>query len=72
MTYFHHRRACSISRVDDVIITGGGVTRKVNRKIVSRYNKNGWVEDLPSLRVGRGGHGCAQFLSGGDKVRLTI
>ena len=40
---------------------------------MSRYNKEGWLEDLPSLKVGRSeGHGCTQYSSGGGQVRLTI
>ena len=68
MKYVYYRNACSISLVDSVIITGGGYTRN----IVSRYSRDGWVEDLPSLKVGRSSHGCSQYLSGGEQVRLTI
>ena len=68
MKYFYYSRACSISLTDEVIITGGYYTMN----IVSRYDKDGWVEDLPSLNVGRAGHGCSQFSSGGEQVRLTI
>ena len=68
MKYFYHRDACSISLTDAVIITGGRETLN----IVSRYSKDGWVEDLPSLKVGRRSHGCSQYLSGGDQVRLTM
>ena len=70
MKYFYYYRfACSISLTDAVIITGGSDTRN----IVSRYDKDGWVEDLPSrLKVGRGGHGCSQYSSGGEQVRLTM
>ena len=65
---FYYRDACSISLPDSVIITGGYDTRN----IVSRYSRDGWVEDLPSLRVARYGHGCSQYLSGGEQVRLTM
>ena len=68
MKYFYYRQACSISLTDAVIITGGVYTKN----IVSRYSKDGWVEDLPSLKVGRNSHGCSQFSSGGEQVRLTI
>ncbi len=64
----YYRWACSISLTDSVIITGGYETQN----IVSRYSKDGWVEDLPSLKVGRRSHGCSQYLSGGEQVRLTI
>ena len=68
MKYVFHRWACSISLANEVIITGGLETLN----IVSRYNKDGWVEDLPSLKEGRHGHGCSQYSSGGEQVRLTI
>ena len=61
------RYACSISLGDEVIITGGSYTWKT----VSRYNKDGWVEDLPSLKVGRSSHGCTQYSIGEDLVRLS-
>ena len=67
MKYVYYRGACSISLTNTVIITGGGWT--LNN--VSRYDKNGWVKDLPSLKVGRGQHGCSQYSSGGEQVRLT-
>ena len=39
-------------------------------KTVSRYNKDGWVEDLGDLNIGRWGHGCTQFTNNnGVKVR---
>ena len=64
---FNYRTACSISLDDHVVITGGSYTQK----IVSRYNENGWVEDLPSLTQGRFQHGCTAFMSAGEQVRLT-
>ena len=36
---------------------------------VSRYGRAGWLEDLPSLNVGRSNHGCGSYVSaGGDLV----
>ena len=35
---------------------------------VSRYGTGGWLEDLPSMNLGRADHGCASFLQDGDKV----
>ena len=32
-------------------------------EIVSSYNINGWVEDLPKLQTGRRIHGCGHFFS---------
>ena len=63
----HYRQACSISLADHVVITGGYWTQTT----VSRYNDDGWVEDMPSLNQGRNIHGCTLFLSGGEQVRLT-
>ena len=65
MKYVYYRLACSISLSDAVIITGGSKTLN----IVSRYDKDGWVEDLPRLKVGRVGHGCSHFSSEGEQVR---
>jgi len=60
-------RACSIPLGDEVVITGGVVTRKT----VSRYNKDGWVEDMPSLNQGRTVHGCTTFVSLGEQVLMV-
>ena len=68
MKYVYYSWACNISLTDSVVITG--LDYPLN--IVSRYNKDGWLEDLPSLNVGRNGHGCSQYSSGGEQVRLTI
>ena len=61
-------RVVSISLDDHVVITGGRWTLK---KTVSRYEKSGWVENMPSLNQGRYYHGCTSFTSGGQQVRLT-
>ena len=53
------RDACGIQHDDVFIIIGGRFTLE----IVSRYNVNGWVEDLPKLRTGRRVHGCGHFFS---------
>jgi hypothetical protein len=45
---------------DSVIITGGRDTMST----VARYDVLGWVEDLPSLVVGRYDHCCGSFLRG--------
>ena len=63
----YYRQACSISLGDHVVITGGDYTWKT----VSKYNKDGWVSDMPILNQGRRSHGCTSFLSGGQQVRLT-
>ena len=65
--YVYSRHACSIALGDEVVLTGGWDTLTT----VSRYDKDGWVEDMPSLNQGRRGHGCTAFMSGGEQVRLT-
>ena len=64
--YICYSRACSIPLGDEVILTGGWHTMTT----VSRYDKDGWVEDMPSLKRGRHSHGCTAFVSGGEQVRL--
>ena len=44
---------------DDAFIISGGDD---NPTKVSKYNKDGWIEDLPSLNVGRELHGCGTYL----------
>ena len=66
----YYRWACSINLGDEVVLTGGfrdnrGVTT------VSRYDKDGWVRDMPSLKQGRAEHGCTAFMTGEEQVRLT-
>ena len=58
--------ACSIPDPSSatVLVTGGYYTAKT----VSRYAREGWVEDLPPLNVGRSMHGCGSYVSGGDLV----
>ena len=53
-------RFCGIADEDDgsYIITGGVDTRKT----VTKYDKNGFMEDLPSLNTGRWDHGCGTYL----------
>ena len=48
-----------------MVIAGGSETQTT----VSRYNAGGWVEDLPSLNLGRYYHACAGYTSGGRRVR---
>ena len=68
--YVYYRLACSIPLGDEVVLTGGQWT-VVFLTTVSRYDKDGWAEDMPSLNQGRWGHGCTAFMSGGEQVRLT-
>ena len=38
--------------------------------LVTRYNSNGFVEDMPELLKPRWGHGCGFYVSAGQKVIL--
>ena len=58
------RLACSIQLKELVIITGGKLT--ANKATV--YNTEGWVEDLPSLNMGRYSHGCGHFVNMDNQV----
>ena len=53
---------------EGVVITGGDYTKK----IVSKYDRNGWVEDLPQLNTGRYYHACGSFSRDGIKVKLNL
>ena len=37
-----------------------------------RYGLQGWVEDLPSLNVGRYYHGCGGYVSSGDMGSIIM
>ena len=65
----HHRDACSISDpdTDTVLLTGGYPTGTT----VSRYGKEGWIEDFSSgLKTGRNGHGCASYITKDNDERV--
>ena len=63
------RAACVIQHDDVFIITGGWFTLE----IVSKYDENGWVKDLPKLQTGRCWHGCGHFFSEmNELVKLII
>ena len=64
----HNQQLCNIIREtcgfadeddDSYIITGGG---DYPYTTVSKYNKDGWMEDLPDLNKGRYFHGCGTYL----------
>ena len=63
--------ACSISDTTSVVITGGlDDGDPISR--VSRYNNNGWMEDLPSLNTARAYHGCSLYTTDtGEKVNIS-
>ena len=50
-----------------VFITGGIDTKTT----VSRYGVLGWLEDLPSLVVGRWNHGCGSFFRA-DGTQVSV
>ena len=64
-----YRSACAIPDTDTVVITGGDDDNNPIHTTVSRYDVEGWVEDLPELITGRYDHACAGYTSGGRKVR---
>ena len=49
---------------ESVIITGGHGTPRT----VSRYNAQGWEEDIAELNTGRWDHGCASFYKDNAEV----
>ena len=57
---------------DKVIITGGALSGfLVASDKATIYNNNGFVEDLPSLKIGRWGHACGHYITditNGNKV----
>ena len=63
------RRACSIPGPDSVVLTGG--SGLVSSK-VSRYTRQGWVEDLPDMSLGRMNHGCAAFIQDNEQVDIYV
>lgn len=51
------RQACLIDDGETFLLTGGA--SYINK--VSRYNSNGWIEDLHDLSIGRRLHGCVKY-----------
>ena len=59
--------SCLIDEGETFLVTGGYDSGPIST--VSRYNINGWVEDLDNLLIARWSHGCSQFTNNdGDKV----
>ena len=52
--------SCAINEGASVVVTGGFYANRV----VARYNRDGFVEYLPSLpRGGRNYHACGQYIN---------
>lgn len=66
------RFACAIADKDSTILTGGYKNATENMKVVARYNLQGHVENLPEMNLGRRGHGCGSYQSGGTMVLLVV
>ena len=62
--------SCAINEGSSVVVTGGFYANR----IVARYNRNGFVEYLPSLSGrGRNYHACGMYINGNNqKVRYPI
>ena len=58
--------SCAINEGDSVVVTGGWGSDK--RAV--RYNRAGWVEDLPNLLTGNRYHACGHYTNNDNqKVR---
>jgi len=61
--------ACAIKLDDYVIITGDG-NRRFSK--VSKYDMNGWVENLPNLIYGRVNHGCGHYYTDANELVYLV
>ena len=57
---------CSLVHIFDFITRNRNTFTTLFR--VSVYNEEGWVEDLPSLNLGRSNHGCGHFMNADYKM----
>jgi len=60
--------ACGFGHDDVFIITGGRWTMRT----VSKYNEDGWVEDMPTLNDGRRYHGCGHYISDNNDLYYLV
>ena len=69
------RLACGIpdDTTDSIVITGGRTRGHYNNpwNLVSRYDRNGFVEDLPRMNRNRMGHGCGHYVNS-DNQKVCI
>ena len=65
MIFFYiYSGSCLIDEGESFLLTGGyGAMNDGTVSTVSRYDLNGWVEDLDDLNTKRFGHGCTQYLN---------
>ena len=67
---FLFSQSCLIDEGQSFLLTGGYDFESGAVSRVSRYDINGWLEDLDDLNTERRLHGCTQFTNNeGDKVR---
>ena len=59
--------SCLIDEGQTFLLTGGTYSMET----VSRYNINGWLEDLDNLNTGRRLHGCTQYTNN-DGVKVIM
>ena len=63
------RDSCLINEGTTFLLTGGYTSKGK----VSRYDDNGWIQDLNDLKTGRWGHGCTQYNNDvGEKVKYSL
>ena len=55
-----HLGNCLIDEGQSFLLTGGYYSLET-LETVSRYNINGWLEDLGDLNTGRRLHGCTRY-----------
>jgi len=61
--------SCAIKLDDYLIITGGGYPTVAT---VSKYDKNGWIMDLPKLNTGRYLHACGHYYSETNELMYLV
>ena len=66
------RLSCAVTDDDTktVILTGG--TDLDSWKSAARYNRDGYIEDLPKLNFGRRSHACGSYLRNNERVKNEI
>jgi len=68
-TKHHTENACAIQLDEFVVITGG---QGNGGKFVSKYDMNGWVEDLDELIDARYSHGCGYYYSDSNELVYLV